>query len=203
MALLQVGVNPSNSMTVRGLVICLFVISLQISTCDLLSEAKYAEKVKENPKHGPALLTYVWFGMRVGGSYCIWLPYSRLWPQESISHMCDTSGCSVHSSLLGLHEGRAEEQRRDCRGTKAALHTMGGLRTLLCDFLWHRVLNGDWYCYEGRPIYELLNRCGCRLLDASEFLIAPLANHCEIQCLRFDSDFTQLEHGCCCFLLFH
>jgi folate/biopterin transporter len=67
MALLQVGVNPSNSMTVRGLVICLFVISLQISTCDLLSEAKYAEKVKENPKHGPALLTYVWFGMQVGG----------------------------------------------------------------------------------------------------------------------------------------
>merc|ERR1719482_217652 len=67
MALLQVGVNPSNSMTVRGLVICLFVISLQISTCDLLSEAKYAEKVKDEAKHGPALLTYVWFGMQVGG----------------------------------------------------------------------------------------------------------------------------------------
>lgn len=67
MALLQIGVDPSSSMTVRGLVICLFVVSLQISTCDLLSEAKYAEKVKENPKHGPALLTYVWFGMQVGG----------------------------------------------------------------------------------------------------------------------------------------
>lgn len=66
-ALLQVGMNPNDSMTVRTLVICLFMISLQISTCDLLSEAKYAEKVKENAKHGPSLLTYVWFGMQVGG----------------------------------------------------------------------------------------------------------------------------------------
>jgi len=66
-ALILVGVNPNDSMTVRGLVICLFIISLQISTCDLLTEAKYAEKVKENPKHGPSLMTYVWFGMQVGG----------------------------------------------------------------------------------------------------------------------------------------
>lgn len=67
MALLLVGVDPQNSMTVRGLVVCLFVITLQISTCDLLSEARYAERIKEVPKHGPALLTYVWFGMQVGG----------------------------------------------------------------------------------------------------------------------------------------
>merc|ERR1719393_712232 len=64
-ACLHIGLD--NSMTLRVVVICLFVVSLQISTCDLLSEAKYAEKVKENPKHGPGLLTYVWFGMQVGG----------------------------------------------------------------------------------------------------------------------------------------
>jgi len=66
LALFMIGTGSEDSMTIRGLVICLFVASLQVSTCDLLSEAKYAEKVKENPKHGPSMLTYVWFGMQVG-----------------------------------------------------------------------------------------------------------------------------------------
>jgi len=67
LALFEVAVSSTDSMNVRWLVVCLFIVSLQISTCDLLSEAKYAEKVKENPKHGPSMLTYVWFGMQVGG----------------------------------------------------------------------------------------------------------------------------------------
>lgn len=66
-ALLLIGVDPQNSMTVRGLVVCLFIMTLHISTCDLLSEARYAERIREVPKHGPALLTYVWFGMQVAG----------------------------------------------------------------------------------------------------------------------------------------
>lgn len=73
MALLQVGVSSTESMTVRGLVICCFVVSLQVSLCDLLSEAKYAEKVKEHPRHGPGMLTYVWFGMQVGGLVAVML----------------------------------------------------------------------------------------------------------------------------------
>lgn len=39
---------------------------LQLSTCDILSEAKYAEKIRASKEHGAAILTYVWFGMQVG-----------------------------------------------------------------------------------------------------------------------------------------
>ena len=33
--------------------------------CDLLTEAKYAEKLKSNPDHGPALMSFVWGGIFV------------------------------------------------------------------------------------------------------------------------------------------
>lgn len=66
-ACVVLGLAPHAVVSVTGLVICLFVINLQFSTCDLLSEAKYAEKIRLRPAHGPALLTFVWFGMQVGG----------------------------------------------------------------------------------------------------------------------------------------
>ena len=44
-----------------------FVSFFQMSLCDLLVEAKYAEAVKENPRHGPDLITFVWGGMAVFG----------------------------------------------------------------------------------------------------------------------------------------
>jgi len=43
------------------------VIQFQGATCDLLTEAKYAEKIRDVPEQGPALMTYVWFGMQVAG----------------------------------------------------------------------------------------------------------------------------------------
>mmetsp|Transcript_6636 Transcript_6636/g.10664 ORF Transcript_6636/g.10664 Transcript_6636/m.10664 type:complete len:562 (+) Transcript_6636:53-1738(+) len=55
-----------DTLPILGLVIALFVIQMQTSTSDLLSEAKYAERMRGNPRHGPGLLTYVWFGMYVG-----------------------------------------------------------------------------------------------------------------------------------------
>jgi len=55
------------NITITMLVLCLVLFNLQGSTCDLLSEAKYAEKMQVAPAHGPALLTYVWFGLQVGG----------------------------------------------------------------------------------------------------------------------------------------
>jgi len=44
-----------------------FFCNLQLSTCDILTEAKYSEKIRTSPAHGPSILTYVWFGMQVGG----------------------------------------------------------------------------------------------------------------------------------------
>lgn len=62
-----IGVVPQAQLSVLHLVGCLFLLQLQFSTCDLLTEAKYSEKMQTKPKHGPALMTYVWFGMAAAG----------------------------------------------------------------------------------------------------------------------------------------
>lgn len=58
---------PATALSVERVVGCLFLITLQFSTCDLLTEAKYAEKMQAKPEHGPDLLSFVWFGLQVGG----------------------------------------------------------------------------------------------------------------------------------------
>merc|ERR1719240_464519 len=67
MALAAIGATGRIHMSVECLVICLFFVQLQFSTCDLLTEAKYAEKMQSNPEHGPKLMTFVWFGLQTGG----------------------------------------------------------------------------------------------------------------------------------------
>merc|ERR1719453_2652381 len=57
----------STATAVQVTVMFMFFIALQASTCDLLSEAKYAEKLNSNPAYGPDLMTYVWSGINVAG----------------------------------------------------------------------------------------------------------------------------------------
>merc|ERR1719181_1727318 len=52
-------------------VFCLVGMSLQASTCDLLTEAKYSEHIHAKPAHGPDLVTYVWGGVSVGNILAI------------------------------------------------------------------------------------------------------------------------------------
>ena len=66
-AMTTIGLVPKTSLSVTSLVGCLFLIQLQLSTTDLLTEAKYAEKMQTKPKEGPALMSYVWFGLQMGG----------------------------------------------------------------------------------------------------------------------------------------
>lgn len=66
-ALALLGAAPQGLLSIERVVGCLFILSLQLSTCDLLTEAKYAEKMQEKPEHGPDLMTFVWFGLQVGG----------------------------------------------------------------------------------------------------------------------------------------
>jgi folate/biopterin transporter len=48
-------------------IVCgLFMGNLHVSTCDLLTEAKYSEKLKLKPEHGPDLVSYVWGGVTMG-----------------------------------------------------------------------------------------------------------------------------------------
>lgn len=51
---------PMSAELMTGL---LFIMMFQIATSDLLTEAKYAEKLKQHPKHGPALMSFVWGGI--------------------------------------------------------------------------------------------------------------------------------------------
>ncbi len=46
---------------------CFFVAFMQISTCDLLTEATYVKAMRKTPKYGPDLMTYVWVGISFGG----------------------------------------------------------------------------------------------------------------------------------------
>lgn len=67
LAFASLGALPPSLLSLERVVGCMFLIQLQFSTCDLLAEAKYAEKMQAKPQHGPDLLTFVWFGLQVGG----------------------------------------------------------------------------------------------------------------------------------------
>mmetsp|Transcript_100005 Transcript_100005/g.188208 ORF Transcript_100005/g.188208 Transcript_100005/m.188208 type:complete len:552 (-) Transcript_100005:60-1715(-) len=54
-------------LAIEGVTICLFLMQLQFSTCDLLTEAKYAEQMQTKPAQGPDLMAYVWFGLQTAG----------------------------------------------------------------------------------------------------------------------------------------
>lgn len=70
-AMALVGASTPSILPVQVLVVCFILMQLQASTADLLSEAKYSEKMRLIPAHGPALMTYVWFGMQVGGLFAV------------------------------------------------------------------------------------------------------------------------------------
>jgi len=65
--LLYAGIAPQVVTSVAIVTMCIFMATLQQSTCDLLSEAKYAEKIQAHPEYGPHILTYVWFGLNLCG----------------------------------------------------------------------------------------------------------------------------------------
>lgn len=67
MACATVGLVPQEHLSVTRMVCCFFLMSLMFSTADLLTEAKYAEKMRSKPEHGPALMSYVWGGLTIGG----------------------------------------------------------------------------------------------------------------------------------------
>lgn len=52
--------------TVPAIVGCLFLIFLQVSSIDLLVEAKQSEEVKKSSKLGPHFFTFTWLGINIG-----------------------------------------------------------------------------------------------------------------------------------------
>lgn len=70
---LVVGIVPTNVLPLAVVVIGLTLLNMQLATNDILTEAKYAEKIREFPRHGPHILTFVWFGMNLGGLVAVLL----------------------------------------------------------------------------------------------------------------------------------
>jgi len=64
-----VGTSTESTMSVEFFVTCCFIRMFFYSTIDLLSEAKYAEAMQRNFSHGPAIMTYVWFGLVLAGLF--------------------------------------------------------------------------------------------------------------------------------------
>jgi len=62
-ALSILGFLPQGSLTLNHAVVCMFLARWHISSLDLLSEARYSEKTQDQPQLGPALMSYVWFGL--------------------------------------------------------------------------------------------------------------------------------------------
>jgi len=62
-----VGLVPQEHLSITRIVGCFFLMSLMYSTADLLTEAKYAEKMRSKPEQGPALMSFVWGGMTMAG----------------------------------------------------------------------------------------------------------------------------------------
>jgi len=63
-ACIAIGAVPQSLISVESVVLCLFAVQLQCATCDLLCEAKYAEKMREKPHAGPDLMSFVWGGLQ-------------------------------------------------------------------------------------------------------------------------------------------
>mmetsp|Transcript_95499 Transcript_95499/g.179705 ORF Transcript_95499/g.179705 Transcript_95499/m.179705 type:complete len:560 (+) Transcript_95499:185-1864(+) len=62
----MLGMSPAGSLEIKVVVLCLLTACMQVSVVDLLTEAKYAERIRERPERGPDLMTYVWCGITVG-----------------------------------------------------------------------------------------------------------------------------------------
>lgn len=67
-SLLIIGFNPG--LHIALLVGCLFFIQLHCSFADLLTEAKFAQKIRSHPTKGPSLMSFVWGGMLLAGLCC-------------------------------------------------------------------------------------------------------------------------------------
>lgn len=64
-----IGLTAFKGLPVKGAVLSLLFGCMQSSVVDLLTEARYAEKIRERPESGPDLMTYVWGGITVGNLF--------------------------------------------------------------------------------------------------------------------------------------
>jgi len=65
--LMTIASSGTVTMNVKMLVIGLFCIMMMVSSADVLTEAKYAERIRSFPDKGPDFITLVWLMVACGG----------------------------------------------------------------------------------------------------------------------------------------
>lgn len=68
-SVVAIGLRSQATMSLGAAVLCLFGMSLQAATCDLLTEAKYSEHLTLVPRYGPDLISFIWGGITVGSIF--------------------------------------------------------------------------------------------------------------------------------------
>jgi len=93
-------------------------MSLQASTCDLLTEAKYSEHLAVKPEFGPDLLTYIWGGISLGNIIAICMVgtlIQTLGPRSVFLVCLAPASAILYPTLMNYFEekpvSRAEQDR--------------------------------------------------------------------------------------------
>lgn len=66
-----IGYSHTDQIPVSYIVVGLFGITQHFSVTDLMTEAKYSERLQQNPRHGPNLITWVWSGINAGSIFAL------------------------------------------------------------------------------------------------------------------------------------
>mmetsp|Transcript_79070 Transcript_79070/g.124704 ORF Transcript_79070/g.124704 Transcript_79070/m.124704 type:complete len:635 (-) Transcript_79070:30-1934(-) len=114
----MIGFSTTETCSVLVIVFCLFGMSLQASTCDLLTEAKYSEHLAVKPAFGPDLLTYVWGGISAGNIIAISMVgtlIQTLGPRSVFLACLAPASAILYPTLMNYFEekpvSRAEQDR--------------------------------------------------------------------------------------------
>mmetsp|Transcript_22348 Transcript_22348/g.31292 ORF Transcript_22348/g.31292 Transcript_22348/m.31292 type:complete len:604 (-) Transcript_22348:157-1968(-) len=62
---IYVGLSPVKTIKLQNAIACLLLMQLHIAWSDLLTEAKYSEKIRQKPAHGSDLISFVWGGLSI------------------------------------------------------------------------------------------------------------------------------------------
>lgn len=101
--------------TLPLLVVCLFLIFLQISSVDLLLQAKQSEEVKQKAHLGAQLFTFTWLGINVGqiAAVCAVGPIIYLWGPRTPYLLAMPVLCMVLWPTLANYLGEKQLPREE------------------------------------------------------------------------------------------
>lgn len=111
----------AHNMSLHYVVAAMTLISLQISACDLLTEAKYAEKLREKPDRGPELMSLLHGGMTITALCAhgsIGLVIQHLGPHAAYGLCIPLSLCIIGPTMANFLQEEPESQEEQQASSK-------------------------------------------------------------------------------------